>query len=103
MLAELRGAALFYGGAGAGLLPRLAAERLERGPRRAGALEDVLLLLRELLGALAPLEDVFGAEVAALGEVGDVLLVGEELEQRLLLGDLLAPRPRRSRRSTGPS
>ena len=81
MLAELRGAALFYGGAGAGLLPRLAAERLERGPRRAGALEDVLLLLRELLGALAPLEDVFGAEVAALGEVGDVLLVGEELEQ----------------------
>ena len=98
MLAELRDAALFYGGAGAGLLPRLAAERLERGPRRAGALEDVLLLLRELLGALAPLEDVFGAEVAALGEVGDVLLVGEELEQRLLLGDLLTPRPRRERR-----
>ena len=112
MLAELRGAALFDGGAGAGLLPRLAAERLERGPRRAGALEDVLLLLRELLGALAPLEDVFGAEVAALGEVGDVLLLGEELEQRLLLGDLLAPLPtwttlpirtRCSRRSTGPS
>ena len=66
-------------------------------PRRAGALEDVLLLLRQLLGALPPLEDVFGAEVAALGEVGDVLPVGEELEQRLLLGDLLAPRPRRSR------
>ena len=82
MLAELRAAALFDGGAGAGLLPRLAAERLERGPRRAGALEDVLLLLRELLGALAALEDVFGAEVAALGEVGDALLFGEELEQR---------------------
>ena len=64
--------ALFDGGAGAGLLPRLAAERLERGPRRAGALEDVLLLLRELLGALAPLEDVFlagGASKVLLKEI----------------------------------
>ena len=51
---------------------KLAAERLERGPRRAGALEDVLLLLRELLGALAPLEDVFlagGASKVLLKEI----------------------------------